>query len=94
MTDWNGEERRKNRLHADDVSAIVQGVTESLSSHYCRFSFVEPEDIKAIVPFMLKFKRLSEKVGSIVLVVLVTAITGGILGLIALGFWTKAKPGG
>jgi len=77
MTDWDGEERRINRLHADDVALIVDGVKNALSDHYCRFSSIKSADMYEVVPFIVKFKRLSERIGSIVLVVIVTAITGG-----------------
>ena len=78
-----------NRLHADDIALIVSGVTGSINNHYCRFSAITTEDMQSIVPFMIKFKRLSEKIGSVVLIVVVTAITGGCLALMSLGFWTK-----
>jgi hypothetical protein len=90
-TDWNGEERRKNRLHADDISLIVDGVRDSLSDHLCRFSDIKTADMKEVIPFMLSFKSLTEKTGVIIwkaIVVGMLMITGG---LISLGFWSKMK---
>ena len=90
-TDWDGKERRKNKLHTDDVNAIVSGVTEVLSNHYCRFSDIKTEDMKAVIPFMLSFKSLTEKTGVIIwkaIVVGILVVTGG---LISLGFWSKIK---
>ena len=88
---WNGEERRINRLHADDVDAIVRGVSDSLSDHYCRFSAIKTEDMAAVIPFMLKFKGLSEKVGSIVLYVVVTVVSGGAVAIFLKGLWSRIK---
>lgn len=89
---WNGEERRINRLHADDVDAIVQGVSDSLSdNHYCRFNSIKEEDMRAVIPFMLKFKTLSEKVGSVVLYVVVSVLSGGAIALFLRGVWSKLK---
>ena len=84
---WDGEERRHNRLHEDDVQAIIHGVSGALSDHYCRFSTIKTDDLHAIVPFMLKFKRLSEKIGSVILIVIVTAFTGGLIAIFSRGFW-------
>ena len=83
------QEHSPKRLHADDITAIIDGITESLSDHFCRFPSVKPEDMHEVIPFILKFKRLSEKVGSVILVVVVTAITGGCIALMSLGFWRK-----
>jgi hypothetical protein len=90
MDDWNEEERRiNNRLHEDDIALIVSGISTSLSDHYCRFSSIKADDMYEVIPFIVKFKRLSEKIGSIILVVVVTAITGGCIALMSLGFWGK-----
>ena len=86
-TDWNGEERRNNRLHADDLSAIIHGVSVAINGHICRFPRISPEDMQAVIPFMLKFKRLSEKIGSVILIVIVTALTGGLIAIFSRGFW-------
>jgi hypothetical protein len=90
-TDWDGEERRKNRLHADDIGAIVQGVTESLSGHFCRFSDSKTEDMKDVIPFMLSFKSLTEKTGVIIWKAIVVGMLMIAGGLISLGFWSKMK---
>ena len=90
MTGWNKEERRQeNRLHEDDIALIVSGISTSLSEHYCRFSSIKTDDMYDVIPFIVKFKRLSEKIGSVILVVVVTVITGGLLALLSLGFWRK-----
>jgi hypothetical protein len=90
-TDWDGEDRRKNRLHADDLKAIVAGVSKSLDDRFCRFPDIKTEDMKDVIPFMLSFKSLTEKTGVIIwkaIVVGILMITGG---LISLGFWSKIK---
>jgi len=89
MCEGNGEERRHNRLHEDDIKLIVSGISKSLSDHYCRFSSIKRDDMYEVIPFIVKFKRLSEKIGSIILVVVVTGITGGLLALLSMGFWGK-----
>jgi hypothetical protein len=90
-TDWDGEERRKNRLHADDIGAIVAGVTDSLSDHYCRFADIKTEDMKDVIPFMLSFKSLTEKTGVIVWKAIVVGILMIAGGLFSLGFWSNMK---
>jgi len=85
------ERRRPTRIHEEDLTAIVKGVAESLNGHYCRFSAISTEDMRAVIPFMLKFKRLSEKVGSIVLYVVVTVLSGGAVAIFVRGLWSKAK---
>ena len=92
MENWNKEERRQNnRLHEDDISLIVSGVTGSLSDHYCRFSAIKTEEMTQVIPFMLSFKRLSEKIGSVVLYVIVTVLSGGFVAIFAKGLWEKIK---
>ena len=91
METWNGEERRTNRLHEDDIKLIVSGVSDSLSNHYCRFDKIKTDDMEEVIPFMLSFKSLTEKTGVIIwkaIVVGILMITGG---LISLGFWSKMK---
>lgn len=86
---WDGEERRVNRLHADDVDAIVRGVSDSLSNHYCRFSTIKTEDMEAVIPFMLAFKGVTEKTGMLIWKILVGGIVMAATGLTALGFWHR-----
>jgi len=89
MTDWDGEDRRHNRLHADDLAAIVDGVTSALSSHYCRFSDITTNDMKDVIPFMMSFKKLTEKTGMFIWYLILGTVGAGILGLTALGIWRK-----
>ena len=91
QTEWNGEEQRKNRLHEDDITLIVSGVTNSLSNHFCRFSAIKTEDMESAVPFMLSFKSVTEKTGMIIWKALVIGIMVVAGGLISLGFWHKLK---
>ena len=84
--EWNGEERRINRLHPDDITAIVHGVTNSLSNHYCRFSSIKTEEMEEVIPFMLAFKGVTEKTGLWIWKAIVLGVVSIISGLIYLGF--------
>ena len=88
-TDWDGEERRTHRLHADDVTLIVNGVTAALSNHFCRFSDIKTNDMKDVIPFMMSFKKLTEKTGMFIWYLILGTVGAGILGLTALGIWRK-----
>jgi hypothetical protein len=85
----------ENRLHKDDIDAIVHGVVEkginSLCKHYCRFSSIKTEDMETIVPFMLSFKGITEKTGMMIWKIFVGIIVMGVAGLTGLGFWAKLK---
>ena len=81
----------ENRLHPDDINKIVNGITAKISDHYCRFSSIKTEDMAAVIPFMMKFKGLSEKVGSIVLYVVVTILSGGMIAIFLKGLWARIK---
>lgn len=86
-TNWIHGGNERQRMHEDDLNAIIKGITGAVSEHYCRFSTIKSDDMEAIVPFMLKFKRLSEKIGSVILIVFVTAFTGGLIAIFSRGFW-------
>ena len=89
MAMWNGEERRQNRISQDDLDLIIDGVTNALDGHYCRFASVKIEDMNAVIPFMLSFKGITEKTGMLIWKIVVGCIMMGVLGLTALGFWGK-----
>lgn len=82
------------RLHPDDIQAIATEVSNSLvaTPHFCRFSEIKPEDLKEAFLFASSFKKLSEKIGRTVLIIVVSTLTVGIMGLMAIGFWGKIKP--
>jgi hypothetical protein len=84
---WVQGRNERQRMHEDDLKAIIQGISGAVSEHACRFSTIKPDDMEAIVPFMLKFKSLSEKIGSVILIVIVTAFTGGLIAIFSRGFW-------
>lgn len=80
------------RLHPDDIDAIADKISENLAKpHYCRFADISTEDMKDTFAFMSTFKSVSEKVGRTVLIIIVSTVTAGIMGLIALGFWSKVN---
>ncbi len=89
MATWNGEERRNNRISKDDLELIVEGVTNALDGHYCRFANIKTEDMNAVIPFMLSFKGITEKTGMLVWKIVIGFVMMGFLGLTALGFWDK-----
>jgi len=91
ITHHEPERRKPTRIHEDDLTAIIEGITTSFDEHYCRFSNIKTEDMAAVIPFMMKFKVLSEKVGSIVLYVIVTALSGGAIAIFLRGLWDIAR---
>lgn len=90
MSEWNGEERRQSRLHEDDIKIIVSEISKAMSNHLCRFLDIKTEDMKNVFPFMLSFKKLTEKTGLFIWYLIIGAVIAGIISLTALGFWKKA----
>jgi len=91
MESWNGEERRTNRLHADDIQAIIAGISAEVNTHYCRFSTIKTEDMEAVIPFMLSFKSVTEKTGMLVWKLVISCIVIAVGTWTAIGFWFKMK---
>ena len=93
MTTWNGEERRINRISKEDLELIVEGVTNALDGHYCRFASIKTEDMNDVIPFMLSFKGITEKTGMLVWKIIIGGLMLGVMGLTALGFWHRWSGG-
>lgn len=88
---WNGEERRHNRLHEDDLRTIIDGISSAIGDHYCRFAKIKTSELEDVIPFMMSFKGLTEKTGVLVWKIIVGAVMATVLGLISLGVWKKVQ---
>ena len=93
---WDGVDRRTERrtvtkLHNEDIDKIVSSIKESFTEHPCRFGDITKKDMQNVVDFTLKFKGLAEKTGMWVLYIIVTILTTGAAGLMALGLWRKSN---
>ena len=88
---WDGKERRTDaKLHDEDIDRIVEGVKESINTHFCRFDNITTDDMKEVVKFTLKFKGVAEKTGMWIFFTVITILTTGASALIALGLWRKS----
>jgi len=67
MEPWNGEDRRKNRLHEDDSAVVANIIFCSLCHKHHRYDErckIEPPDnetLSFVIEYMKKRKRIEEQ---------------------------------
>lgn len=89
MEPWNGEERRLNRLHADDIDAIIAGVSGKI--HTCRFPGIEPNDLVLVVDFVKSLKEDGKERKRVIRNVTIALIVTTIAGWTLSGFLISIK---
>ena len=90
-TIWNGEERRSNRLHADDINLIVAGVSGSISDHMCRFQNIKTKDMEAVVEFVQSIMDTTTTTKKLIWKLIVSVTVVALLGWTVVGFIYRIK---
>ena len=86
MSDWNGEERRINRLHEDDIALIVSGISSSMNGHYCRFSNIKTKNMEDIVEFVEGIMDTTKTTKKLIWKIIVSVTVAALLGWMVIGF--------
>jgi len=89
--EWNGEDRRKNRLHEEDIALIVTGISSSMNGHYCRFSNIKTKNMEDIVEFVEGIMDTTKTTKKLIWKIIVSITVVALLGWMVVGFVYRIK---